>query len=221
MSLVAVLRGEIYGIWESCIQFFSLLCQSISSDRLEGDVDVDAFLGRCFKVGNIVLRLAPLLGSFRWNLQDWEANVSKVEAGHSISILQTYSSILQIDLIAQNYEREMLRIARTGLDQELVTPRVEIFECVGCSCVEDQNTAISSTIECNSKWLETFWKFEWFTRMFLISAVPSSSFRIYQYKFQNIYLVRLCPKSTAATTTMYGGRNETWNRSWVFFADVC
>jgi hypothetical protein len=78
---------------------------------------------------------------------------------------KTYSSILQIDFIAQNYERKMLWISGTCLNEELITPQIEIFKCVWCCCVKDENTTISSTIECDTKWLKTF----------LTSCVPNLS----------------------------------------------
>jgi len=63
----------------------------------------------------------------------------------------TYSSILQIDLVAQHYEGEMLGISWAGLDQEFVSPRVQVLECVWSRRVEDEHAAISATVEGNAK----------------------------------------------------------------------
>lgn len=52
-------------VGESRLEVLGLLRECILGDRLESDVDVDALLGRCLEVWNIVLRLAPLLGAFR------------------------------------------------------------------------------------------------------------------------------------------------------------
>lgn len=51
----------------------------------------------------------------------------------------------------------MLRISRTRLDQEFVTPRVEVLECVGSCCVEDKDAAVSASVESNTERLEAFW----------------------------------------------------------------
>lgn len=66
----------------------------------------------------------------------------------------SYRAIFQINLVSQDNEREMLWIARTGLDQELVSPRVKVLECVWSCRIEDENAAVSAAIESNSKRLE-------------------------------------------------------------------
>lgn len=40
------------------------------------------------------------------------------------NILITHLSVLQIDLVPQHHKGEILRISRTGLDQELIPPAV-------------------------------------------------------------------------------------------------
>jgi hypothetical protein len=71
-------------------------------------------------------------------------------------IWRTYCSILQINLVAQHDKWEVLGISRTSLDQELVAPRIKVLECVGSSCVEDENAAISTAVEGNAERLESF-----------------------------------------------------------------
>lgn len=153
MSLIIGIVRENHWIWESCIHHFSLLSQCILCDGLKGDINVDAFFSWCFEVWNIVFRLAPLLGSFSRNLEE-QKKLSNIWIFADVS--PTYSPILQIDFVSQNYERKMLRISRTRLDQELVTPWIEIFECVGCCCIENQNTTVCTSIESNTERLEAF-----------------------------------------------------------------
>lgn len=50
----------------------------------------------------------------------------------------------------------MLGISWARLDQEFITPRVQILECVGSRRVEDENATVSAAIESNSERLETF-----------------------------------------------------------------
>lgn len=52
------------------------------------------------------------------------------------------------------HEWEVLGVPRRGLDQELVTPAVESVEALGVVDVEDQNTAVGTSVECHAQRLE-------------------------------------------------------------------
>lgn len=136
---------------KTCLQIFGLLGESVLSNCLKSDVDVDAFLGWCFKVWNIVFSLTPLLCTFSWYLKQW----FMIQFFTQNSCL-TYSSILQINLVSKNYERKVFWIPRTCLDQKLISPWIQIFKCVRSSCIKYKNTTISTTIERNTERLETF-----------------------------------------------------------------
>jgi len=68
----------------------------------------------------------------------------------------TYDTlVLEIDLVAEHDERKVLGIARTGLDEELVAPAVEVLEGLGDVDVEHEHAAVGTAIECNAEALES------------------------------------------------------------------
>ena len=54
------------------------------------------------------------------------------------------------------HEGEALGVHGTGLNQELVSPAVKGVETLGVVDVVDENTAVSTTVECNTERLESF-----------------------------------------------------------------
>lgn len=108
----------------------ALLRQRQLGHRLEGQVDIVSVLGRRLKVRDVVLWLAPHLCPVPRHL------------------------IVQVALVAEHDEREVVGITGTRLYQELVVPRVEVLERVGIGDVEDEDTAVSATVEGDSEWLE-------------------------------------------------------------------
>ena len=63
-------------------------------------------------------------------------------------------SVFQVNLVAEDNEGEVLWIARTGLDQELVSPAVQCLKGVGVCDIKDKNTAVGSSVECHAQTLE-------------------------------------------------------------------
>lgn len=90
-----------------------LLAQGVPRDALERLLDVQRLLGGRLEVGHVVFRLAPLLRPLGGN-----------------------GARLQVDLVAQQDEREVFGLAGRRLDEELVPPAVERFEGVGGRHVE-------------------------------------------------------------------------------------
>lgn len=81
-------------------------------------------------------------------------------------------ALLNIDLVAEHdllvvslalgplrsaaaYEGEALRVHRAGLDEELVSPAVKGIETLGVVDVVDEYTAVCTTVEGNTKRLES------------------------------------------------------------------
>ena len=94
-------------------------------------LDIDRLLGRGLEVGDVALRLAPRERSLLCN-----------------------DAAVDINLIAQDDEREIVGVARAGLDEELVTPRVEVVKRLWLHDVEDQHTRVSTTIKCHAERLK-------------------------------------------------------------------
>ena len=62
----------------------------------------------------------------------------------------THRSVFEVDLVSEEDEGEALGRARTCLNEELIPPAVQRFECVGDRDVIDENATISSAIERNA-----------------------------------------------------------------------
>lgn len=54
------------------------------------------------------------------------------------------------------HKGKALRITRTGLDQELVSPAVQCLEWFGIVHIVNEYTTICASVECNAQWLESF-----------------------------------------------------------------
>lgn len=66
----------------------------------------------------------------------------------------THSSVLQVDLVAEDDEGEVVRVARRSLDKELVPPAVQVLER-SCRCdVEHQHAAVGASVEGDSQRLK-------------------------------------------------------------------
>lgn len=108
---------------------FDFLFEGLLGDSLEGELDVDGFLGRGFEVRDVSLGLAPGGGTL---------------GGDD-------TGVFHINLVTQNYEGEVLRVAGSGLDQELLAPAVQVLERLGHVHIEDEHAAVSTTIEGNTQ----------------------------------------------------------------------
>jgi hypothetical protein len=64
--------------------------------------------------------------------------------------------LLNVNLISEDDKREIFSILRVSLDEELVPPRIEGLKGFGRVDVVDKDTAVGSTIECDTKGLEAF-----------------------------------------------------------------
>jgi hypothetical protein len=65
-----------------------------------------------------------------------------------------YNPRVEVDLVAEHDEREVLGIARTGLHEELVAPRVEVLKGLCDVYVKDQNARIRAAVERDAEALE-------------------------------------------------------------------
>lgn len=109
--------------------FVLLLLEGLLGDRLESLFNIDGFLGRGLEIGDVALRLAPGVGTLGRN----------------------DTSVFHIDLVTQHNEGEILGISRRRLDQELLTPAIQVFEGFGNVHVEHQHTAVRTTVEGHTK----------------------------------------------------------------------
>lgn len=73
-----------------------------------------------------------------------------------VTALGAYLSVFQVNLVSQHNKREVLGIPGAGLDEKLVSPAVEGFECVGGSHIKHQDTTICTSVEGYTKRLEPF-----------------------------------------------------------------
>lgn len=65
-------------------------------------------------------------------------------------------AVFHIYLVSKDNEREIVRIFRCCVYEELVSPRINGIEGFSIVDVVNQDAAISATVECNSKTLESF-----------------------------------------------------------------
>ena len=66
-----------------------------------------------------------------------------------------HGAVLEVELVADDDEREVLGVARTRLDEELVAPRVERLERVGRRHVVDEHAAVGAAVERDAQRLKT------------------------------------------------------------------
>lgn len=62
----------------------------------------------------------------------------------------TYSPIVQINLVTDDDKREVLWISRTGLDEEFISPAIQSLESVWHGDIKHKNTTICSSVERHS-----------------------------------------------------------------------
>lgn len=67
-----------------------------------------------------------------------------------------YSSIFQINFVSNNDKWEVFWISWWCLNEELISPAVQRTESIWHGDIIYQNTAISTTVECHTQWLEPF-----------------------------------------------------------------
>jgi hypothetical protein len=117
----------------SHFSIFRLLFKSILGDGLESLFDIDGFLGGSFEIWDVTLCRAP---------------------GHC-TFLRNYALVLNINFVTKNDEWEVVGISWSGLNQELISPAVEVLESLCNIDIKHKNTAISTSVESNTKTLET------------------------------------------------------------------
>ncbi len=126
----------------------SFLSQGILCNGLKGLLNINSFLGTCFKVGHVVLALGPLLSSFHWDLKPRIGDKRQRHHSSFINInpyaydatgnkRDTYGSILNVNFVPYKYKGEVLGVSWRGLDEKLVTPAVEGFEGLRSRDVKD------------------------------------------------------------------------------------
>lgn len=68
----------------------------------------------------------------------------------------THLSVFEVDLVSQHNKGEVFGIPGTGLDEKLISPAIQGFECVGGSHIKHQNAAVCASVEGHAKRLEPF-----------------------------------------------------------------
>jgi hypothetical protein len=68
----------------------------------------------------------------------------------------TYSPIIDINLVANNNEWEMVRITRTRLNEKLISPTLQRLESIWIIDIIDKYTTVRATVERNTQTLESF-----------------------------------------------------------------
>mmetsp|Transcript_47618 Transcript_47618/g.95305 ORF Transcript_47618/g.95305 Transcript_47618/m.95305 type:complete len:220 (-) Transcript_47618:40-699(-) len=66
-----------------------------------------------------------------------------------------HHALVEVDLVAKNHKREVVRVARSGLDQEFISPAVQVFKRLDNVNIENQNAAVRSTVECHAQALKS------------------------------------------------------------------
>lgn len=110
-----------------------LLLQRVTCNHFEGLLDIDGLLGTCLEVGDAALGLAE---------------------GHGPLGADDTLRLLDIDLVAQHHERKRVGVPGGCLNEELVAPRIEGVEGFGVVDVEDEHTAVGTTVEGHTEGLE-------------------------------------------------------------------
>lgn len=108
----------------------ALLGQCELRHRLESRVHVVSVLCGRLIVRDIVLRFTPHLGPVPRHL------------------------VVQVALVAQHDERKVVGVARAGLYEELVMPRVEVLERVRVGDVKHKDAAIGASVEGDAQGLK-------------------------------------------------------------------
>jgi hypothetical protein len=65
-------------------------------------------------------------------------------------------ALLHVNLVAEDNKGEVIRVARRGLDQELVSPAVQRIETLGVVHVVDKDAAVGASVEGDAERLEAF-----------------------------------------------------------------
>lgn len=110
-----------------------VLLEGVLGDGLEGLLDIDGLLGRGLEEGDVALRVAPGL-----------------EALGGDDAL-----VLEIDLVADDDEGEVVGVVGGRLDEELISPAVEVLKGLGDVHVEHKDAAVSAAVEGDAETLET------------------------------------------------------------------
>lgn len=128
-------RTSIEKAFTSHVQLlFLILMQCVLSDCLESLLDIDGLLCGRLKVGDIPFGLAPSHRAF---------------LGYLPLVL------FHIDLVAQHDEREVLRVPRASLNEELISPTVQGLERLGAVDVINEDAAVRTAVERDTEGLES------------------------------------------------------------------
>lgn len=118
---------------EKLTTLISVLLECVLCNRLERLLNVDRFLGGRLEERDVSLSRAPRLEAL----------------GRDDAL------VLEVDLVPDDDEREVVRVAGRRLDEELVAPAVEVLECLRDVHVEHKDAAICPAVERDSQTLET------------------------------------------------------------------
>ena len=135
---------------------FCFLGKAIFGDGLKCLLNVDCLLGRSLKVWNVVLTLTPALGSLGGHLNRIEEKKSSIKFFYIRNTRIIYRTILKVHLVANYNKGKVFRVARGGLNEKLVPPRVKRLERARCSNIVHQYATVSTTVESDTQRLEAF-----------------------------------------------------------------
>lgn len=126
-----LIQVDVDGIGEITAVFLALFLEKrLSRNDLKGLLDVDALLCAGLEVGHLSATLAIGVGS----------------------LLSNHSSIFaQVNLVPQHNKREAFRVTRAGLDQEFVTPGIEVLKRLCRVDIIDQHAAVGASVECDAE----------------------------------------------------------------------
>ena len=104
---------------------------------------VDSLLGGGLEVRDVALGLAPCHGAL---VRDLYTRFSTRKDTYVV-VAHLSLAFLDINLVAEDNEREVLRIVRAGLDKELVPPTVQGLERFRAVDVVYEDTAIRASVK--------------------------------------------------------------------------
>lgn len=114
------------------IFFFLTILKAVTGDLLEGNLNILALFRTGLIVGNIVFSLTPVPRPFFINLPMLSICKRCMLKAHSPHFACAFCAIFSF--VGQKKEGEIFRVPRRCLDQELVPPTFQAFECF---CLHD------------------------------------------------------------------------------------
>lgn len=135
-AVALIIQTDIDGILKAAAILLLLLHgQGVAGDDIKGLLDVGVVLSADLEVGDVATILA---------------------VGHGALGADGALVVAHVDLVAEHDEGEGFRVARGGLDQEFVAPRVERLEGFGRVDVVDEHAAVGAAVEGYAEGLEAF-----------------------------------------------------------------